>query len=187
MANKGKGTEDVINLANNAYLERGIAWVDKMETAAVIKRSSKNADSPSFKKAPPVLDYTGVLFGGRTFKFDAKESEFENGLPLAHIRDNQMQALRLAAAFKTPAFLIVYEVMRNRYYRVDGETVLKAYDHWQAHKGHPGCNLIEYIDMFEVRSHEGIALDCLAGYYEPIRGRATIPQSALRCYLERGR
>jgi recombination protein U len=95
MANLGKAFEEEVKLANNTYLQRGIALVQKISTPWVVIRRGKQIVS-AFPEGKSTLDFRGTVKGGMSISFDCKESEDERGLPLKHIQPHQIDYMRQA-------------------------------------------------------------------------------------------
>ncbi len=164
MANIGRGFEDEAKMANEAYLQRGIALVQKVSTPWVVIRRGKQIVS-AFPEGKSTLDFRGTVEGGLSISFDCKESEDERGLPLKHIRPHQIDYMRKALAVNETTFILCYMKKLDRRYRIGGQRVLNFWDRWQANKGKRGYNYIPVEAMTEVRSKNGIILDYLEGWY----------------------
>ncbi len=169
---KGAFLENVVNRANEGYLFRGIAKVDKTETKVSVRRKYNTETHKSeivgaeFRGGPKV-DFNGILRGGQAIGFDTKETADTLGLPLKEIRDNQIMYFRLAVPFGETCFLVVYSSAHDRFYRIHANKVLMYWDRWQANKRKHGYNLIPYKDedMAEIKPQYGLTLDYLAGLY----------------------
>lgn len=160
MANLGKGLEEEVKMANEAYLQRGIALVQKVSTPWVVIRRGKKIVH-AFPEGKSTLDFRGTVDGGMSISFDCKESEDERGLPLKHIQPHQIDYMRKALAVNETTFILCYMKKLDRRYRIGGQRVLNFWDRWQANKGKRGYNYIPVEAMTEVRSRNGIALDYL--------------------------
>ena len=188
MSGKGKFLESAINRANDGYLYRGIALVDKVETSTVVQRGPKGITGVTFKAGPKV-DYSGAVFGDVRripVSLEAKESEDEVGLPLKHIRDNQIDYMRLAVPFGIWCIALVYAVPYDKFYRIPAADVLRYWDTWQENKGRHGYNRIPYNVMEEVMSRDGIVIDYLCGLYDPDGVRAELDAQSIYRYIGRG-
>ena len=189
MISKGKALEDLIDRANNNYMTRGIAYCDKVETSTAKKTVQDSKGKKSLKvvafQAAPRVDYSGFLYAGDSFHFDCKETKDEKGLPLRGIRDNQVDFLRIAVAYNTTCFIVVYSSTFNTYYRIDGREVLDRWNLWKNFPGRRNINRITYMSMTRIRPREGIALDYLQGFYMPGWPRAQLDDYTLGRYLDR--
>jgi recombination protein U len=160
MANLGKTFEEEVKLANAAYLERGIALVQKISTPWVVIRRGKQIVS-AFPEGKSTLDFRGTVEGGLSISFDCKESEDERGLPLKHIQPHQIEYMKHALNVQEKFFILCYMKKFDKRYRIDGRTVLYMWDLWQANKGKKGYNYIPVEAMTEIRNRNGIVLDYL--------------------------
>ena len=164
MANLGKAFEEEVKLANNTYLQRGIALVQKISTPWVVIRRGKQIVS-AFPEGKSTLDFRGTVKGGLSISFDCKESEDERGLPLKHIQPHQIDYMRQALDIGEESFILCYMKSQDKRYRILGLVVVEHWDRWQANKGKRGYNYIPVEAMTEIRSKNGIVLDYLEGWY----------------------
>jgi recombination protein U len=160
MANLGKSFEEEVKLANAAYLERGIALVQKISTPWVVIRRGKQIVS-AFPEGKSTLDFRGTVLGGMSISFDCKESEDERGLPLKHIQPHQIDYMQNALSVGEESFILCYMKKLDRRYKINGYTILNCWDEWQANKGKRGYNYIPIEAMREIKSKNGIVLDYL--------------------------
>jgi recombination protein U len=164
MANLGKAFEEEVKLANNTYLQRGIALVQKISTPWVVIRRGKQIVS-AFPEGKSTLDFRGTVKGGLSISFDCKESEDERGLPLKHIQPHQIDYMRQALDIGEESFILCYMKSQDKRYRITGPVVAEHWDKWQRNKGKRGYNYIPVEAMTEIRSKNGIVLDYLEGWY----------------------
>jgi recombination protein U len=164
MANLGKAFEEEVKLANNTYLQRGIALVQKISTPWVVIRRGKQIVS-AFPEGKSTLDFRGTVKGGMSISFDCKETEDERGLPLKHIQPHQIEYMRQALSIGEESFILCYMKSQDKRYRITGPVVAEHWDKWQRNKGKRGYNYIPVEAMTEIRSKNGIVLDYLEGWY----------------------
>ena len=164
MANLGKAFEEEVKLANNTYLQRGIALVQKISTPWVVIRRGKQIVS-AFPEGKSTLDFRGTVKGGMSISFDCKETEDERGLPLKHIQPHQIEYMRQALSIGEESFILCYMKSQDKRYRITGPVVAEHWDKWQTNKGKRGYNYIPVEAMTEIRSKNGIVLDYLEGWY----------------------
>lgn len=160
MRNLGRGFEDEVKAANEAYLQRGIALVQKISTPWVVIRQGARIVN-AFPEGKSTLDFRGTVRGGISISFDCKESEDERGLPLKHIQPHQIEYMRQAIKVREEFFILCYMKKFDKRYKIDGQTVLYLWDLWQANKGKKGYNYIPVEAMTEIRNRNGIVLDYL--------------------------
>lgn len=179
ISDRGKQLQKLVETANAAYFNRGIAWAEYIETATAKRTEAGMDGKPITKvqfKALPHLDYRGLFYAGGGFDFDCKECAEGGGLPLKDIRETQIHFFRIAQAFNLCAFLIVYSSARNQYYRVDCRTVLYHWDLWKINPGRRGLNRIPFGGMLPITQRDGIALDYLDKLYSPAGPRANMDE-----------
>lgn len=160
MANLGKGFEEEVKLTNQQYKRKGVALIQKIPTPwNVIRKGNKIIHA--FPEGKSTLDFRGTVKPGISISFDCKETADEKGLPLANILPHQIEYMKKAKQVEEITFLLCYMSKYNRRYHISGETVIRAWDEWQANKGKRGYNTILIKQMEEVRSQNGYILDYL--------------------------
>lgn len=164
MANKGRGFEEEVKIANKQYKSRGIALVQKISTPWVVIRRGKQIVS-AYPEGKSTLDFRGTVAPGIPISFDCKETEDGRGLPLANIPEHQIDYMKHALEVGEKTFILCYMKKYGKRYYIQGETVLCYWERWQRNKGKRGYNYIPKEAMTEIRSRRGIVLD----YLEAIR------------------
>lgn len=162
MGNLGQIFEQEVIYANQAYLNKGIALIQKISTPWKVQRRG-NQIVTAFPEGKSTLDFRGTVKGGLSISFDCKESEDEKGLPLKHIKPHQIEYIRSALSVGETSFILCYMKVCDRRYLIPGEKVLKCWDYWQDNKGKRNYNYISMEDMVEVKPRDGIVLDYLKG------------------------
>lgn len=162
MANKGRMFEEEVILANQAYKNKSIALIQKISTPwKVIRRGTQIISA--FPEGKSTLDFRGTIKKGISISFDCKESEDRRGLPLAYIKEHQIDYMKEALIVGEISFILCLLKKSNKRYLIPGQIVLDYWDTWQKNKGKRGFNFIAKEDMIEVKSRSGIALDYLEG------------------------
>ena len=125
-SNRGMGLEYDLNITNNYYIEKGIAYIYKKPTPIQIVKvdypsRNKAIIKEAYFKEPSTTDYNG-LYKGKYIDFEAKETK---GLsfPLANIHEHQTSHIRNIYNNKGVCFLIV------RFTDIDKTFLLKAEDY----------------------------------------------------------
>ena len=120
--NRGMFLENLINQANDLYLEKNIAVIYKKPTPIqVVKYSYANKRiSDAYYLSTSTLDYNG-LYKGYYIEFDAKNTN-TNSLPLANIADHQLKHIERIINHKGIAFLII--MIHNEAYLLSGINLL---------------------------------------------------------------
>lgn len=118
--NRGMTLEHDINLSNEYYLEKEIAFIYKKPTPIKITK----VDYPSRDKAvikeaffvtPSTTDYNG-LYKGYYIDFEAKETKSKSSFSLSNIHPHQIKHLKNIYEHQGIAFLIVRFTTLNETY-----------------------------------------------------------------------
>ena len=160
MANKGKGLENEVKLANKQYQNREMALIQKISTPWVVVRRGKQIVK-AFPEGQSTLDFRGTAKGGTSISFDCKETKDPRGLPLSNILPHQVDYMRTALKMGEFSFILCYLQKQDKRYFIHGRTILNYWDYWQANKGKRGINFIPVMHMREVKQGDGIVLDYL--------------------------
>ena len=124
---RGKALEKAVQRCNRTYRKKKLANIQKIETPIV----------PTSQGLIPQLstvDFIGVLKGGKGIAFDAKETQNKTSLPLALLKQHQVEFLRLWDALGGAAFFLVhfYSLNETHAHKVPMELICKfwnsAYD-----------------------------------------------------------
>ena len=120
--NRGMFLEDLINQANEYYLEKNIAIIYKKPTPIQVVKYDYNTKriTDAFYMSESTLDYNGI-YNGYYIEFDAKSTN-TNNLPLANIASHQLKHLEKIISHKGIAFLII--LINNEAYLIQGKKVL---------------------------------------------------------------
>ncbi|MBU5311888.1 Holliday junction resolvase RecU [Tissierella carlieri] len=165
MANKGRGFEEEVKMANKQYERKGVALVQKISTPWTVIRRGKQIVS-AFPEGKSTLDFRGTVKPRIPVSFDCKETTDERGLPLANIADHQIDYMKDALEVEEVTFILCYMKHFDRRYFISGETVIYYWDRWKENKGKIGHNFIPIGEMKEIKSRNGIILDYLEGLKE---------------------
>ena len=126
---RGSTLEDMINMTNESYREKGLALIQKIPTPITpinIDQSTRHITLAYFDKQSTV-DYIGTV-QGIPVCFDAKETA-QKHLPLQNIHEHQLRFMEDFQAQRGIAFLLVYFSALGEYYFLPLET-LQTY--WEA-------------------------------------------------------
>lgn len=171
----GKGLEQMVEMANEAYKRRGLALIEKQEVPMVIQRSGK-----SFPKEKSIVDYVGF----KVFEFDddikhipvafdVKETRDDNKFSLSYIKPHQYKYLKMRAENfpGTMNFIVVNCLKLHKCYRINFPELKRRWEGWQSGKGVPDDNKngsyasisFEWLqeNMEPIKSKNGIILDYL--------------------------
>ncbi len=126
--NRGMGLEEDINITNQYYIDKGIAYIYKKPTPIQItKVDYKNNGmiiKEAFFKEPSTTDYNG-LYKGLYIDFEAKETTNKTSFPLANIHKHQILHIKHVVENGGIGFLIVRFVNLDKNYILMGEDLIK--------------------------------------------------------------
>lgn len=159
-ANRGKAFEDMINLTNEAYQRKKIAFVEKRPTPIrILHPHKKGLYIACFDKKSSV-DYSGIC-NGRSLYFEAKSVNNRTRFPLENIKDHQTDTLRTVTKQGGIAFFIIEFSIHKEVYLLTFE----AAESWLAEAENGGRKSIPYTWFVEscnlVKQHKDIPLHYL--------------------------
>jgi recombination protein U len=104
---RGSAFEELINMTNSAYMQRGLAVIQKVPTPITpveVNNATRTISSAYFEKKSTV-DYIGAA-QGIPLCFDAKETQVKN-LPVKNIHAHQLEFMEAFTKQGGIAFLLV--------------------------------------------------------------------------------
>ncbi len=108
--NRGMDLEEDINITNQYYLEKGIAFIYKKPTPIQVTKVTYSKRKAIIKEAyfkePSTTDYNG-LYKGLYIDFEAKETNSATSFPLSNIHKHQIVHIKNIYENKGIAFIIV--------------------------------------------------------------------------------
>ena len=106
--NRGMDLESDINITNQYYIDKGIAYIYKKPTPIqVTKVDYKNmVIKEAYFKEPSTTDYNG-LYKGYYIDYEAKETLSKTSFPLANIHKHQIEHIKHVINNDGIGFLIV--------------------------------------------------------------------------------
>ena len=121
--NRGMELESLINMANDAYIEKDIAIIYKKPTPiGVVKCDySKSKITEAYYKSPSTLDYNGI-YKGYYIEFDAKNTN-KPYLPLTNIAEHQIKHIERILNHGGIIFLLI--MINNECYILSGQKLLE--------------------------------------------------------------
>ncbi len=126
--NRGMGLEYVLEMANQYYRDKGIAYIYKKPTPIhVVKVDYKKSKkiTEAYYEAPSTLDFNGV-YKGRYIEFDAKETKRKSSFPISNVHEHQIKHIRNVLSQKGIVFLIIK--LAEKYYLLPGDVFLNFVD-----------------------------------------------------------
>jgi recombination protein U len=160
-ANRGKAFEEYINMANDTYRLRGMAYVEKAEPPVKVKAKNKNMITQGWFMKKGFVDYFGISHG-RALAFEAKSTKIRTSFPLANIDQEQMEVLKHWHDQGGIAFFLIQFEKHHEVYILTYKQALE----WWVHMLNGGRKSIPYdwfvMNCEMVKSGRGVALDYLA-------------------------
>ncbi len=160
---RGSTLEDLINLSNDMYREKGLALVQKIPTPIKplkIDKESSRITQAYFEKDSTV-DYIGVVQGVPVC-FDAKECTTDT-FSMQNIHEHQYRFMEEFEAQQGISFLIIFFTTRNELYYMPFQELKKYVE--RIKEGHP--KNFKYAELSKenfIRAKGGI----LVHYLEPL-------------------
>ncbi len=147
-ANRGMSLENDINLSNEFYVDKNIAYIYKKPTPIQIVKvdypsRNKAIIKEAYFKEPSTTDYNG-LYKGKYIDFEAKETN-SSSFPLTNIHKHQIKHIRNIYNNGGICFLIVRFNKHNKTYILSAKEFLNFIDN-NTRKSIP-------IDIFENKGY----------------------------------
>ena len=120
--NRGMELENLVNLANEKYLENDQAVIYKKPTPIQVVNYDYNTKriTDAYYKAASTLDYNGV-YKGYYIEFDAKNTN-KNNLPLSNIASHQIKHIKNVIKHQGIVFLMI--MINNEIFILMGQDVI---------------------------------------------------------------
>ena len=128
--NRGMGLESDINLTNQYYIDKGLAYIYKKPTPIQVTKVDYNNGmiiKEAFFKEPSTTDYNGI-YKGLYIDFEAKETASKTSFPLANIHKHQIEHLRHIINSGGIGFLIVRFTTLNKNFILMGKDLFDFID-----------------------------------------------------------
>ena len=127
--NRGMSLENLINSANEYYLNEDIALIYKKPTpigiAEVSYTNHKKIIEKAYFKEQSTLDYNGI-YKGHYIDFDAKITNNKTAFPISNVHPHQIEHIRKVIKHGGIAFLIIQ--MNSLCYLLKGEDFIYYLD-----------------------------------------------------------
>ncbi|GKV55994.1 Holliday junction resolvase RecU [Sporosarcina sp. NCCP-2222] len=158
-ANRGAQLENLVDITNQQYRNKGVADIRKIPTPVKIIGQQGNMITGHTQKGEWV-DYVGI-HDSRTIVFDAKETSIRTNFPLSNISEHQYELLKSWHQKGAHAFLLVSFTTLDEVFLLPFGRLQEAWEH--AKKG--GRKSIPYDDFKlycdQVKSDKGYVLHYL--------------------------
>lgn len=159
-ANRGKGLENIVNVANEHYYRMGLGLVQFIETP--MKQIVSGGQKVWVHAKRSTVDFFGTMKGGRSVAFDAKQTQSKTRFDLKNIGFHQVQFLEATKELGGAAFFIVEFTSYNKIFFVPLEKIAPLF---HAAWDETGAKSVKYewflSECPQVRPGRGVVLDYL--------------------------
>ncbi|WP_026702839.1 Holliday junction resolvase RecU [Salibacterium aidingense] len=104
-ANRGIAFENLVNIANTQYKNKGLALISKRPTPVKVLKSKGTQVLKGFYEQKSSVDYSGI-YAGIPIEFEAKSISGKR-FELKNIHDHQLQHLKNAEQHGATVFLLI--------------------------------------------------------------------------------
>ncbi|WP_036130320.1 Holliday junction resolvase RecU [Listeria sp. SHR_NRA_18] len=151
-ANKGKELEGLLENVCFVYKMKGVGLIHKIPNEWTVKRAGGRIVE-AFPSKKSTVDFEGILQGGISIAFEAKETTNKTSFPLDNIKEHQLEFLRSHDRLGGCSFLILRFVNLNKIFKIEYKELEKMIQECkeQGRKSIPvgrfseigdGCNLV---------------------------------------------
>lgn len=158
---RGSFLEELINQANDIYMQKGLAVVQKVPTPITpveIEKSTGRISLAYFDKKSTV-DYIGVI-QGIPVCFDAKETNLKS-LPMKNIHKHQIEFMQAFCKQDGIPFLLVYFKVFDETYFLPFEVLLDSWNEFE-NGGRKSIPYDKFDKKYLIRNKDG----CIVHYLE---------------------
>lgn len=167
---RGSTLEDLINITNEKYREKGIGLIQKIPTPikpVAIDQNNRHITLAYFEQKSTV-DYIGVV-QGIPVCFDAKECKTET-FPIQNIHKHQVEFMREFEKQNGIAFLIIYYTSLNEIYYLPFKKIDEFYS--RSENGGRKSFRYEEIDMeYRIETDKGVPVHYLEALSKDLENR----------------
>ncbi|MBC2303389.1 Holliday junction resolvase RecU [Listeria booriae] len=161
--NRGMRFETLIEGMCQNYQAKNIALIQKIPTHVGAENVNGKLANAHFKKKSTV-DFTGMLCGGLSVAFEAKECASNTSFPLKNIKQHQLDYLRMHDLLGGCSFILIHFTNLNQIFRVEYKELEKMIQECAENKRKSipigrfakisnGCNIVKmrhgYPDFME--------------------------------------
>lgn len=159
-ANRGMALEQLINVSNRIYTQKGLAVINKRPTPVKIVRTKGTKVMEAFLEAPSTVDYEGC-YRGHSLQFEAKSTKQTTRFDLDNVHQHQVEHMRSCIEQGAICFIVLEFSQLHQIFYMPGKMVVDAWD------GRPdGRKSIPYDDIARlchlIPSTRGVPVDYLA-------------------------
>ncbi len=167
---RGSTLEDLINVTNDKYREKGIGLVQKIPTPikpVAMDKESRHITLAYFEQRSTV-DYIGVV-QGVPICFDAKECNTET-FPIQNIHKHQVEFMREFENQNGVAFLIIYYTGINEIYYIPFKKVLEFFERSE-NGGRKSFRFEEIDKTYRIKVNSGVPIHYLEALSKDLEDR----------------
>lgn len=167
---RGSTLEDLINITNEKYREKGIGLIQKIPTPikpVAIDKDTRHITLAYFEQRSTV-DYIGVVQGVPVC-FDAKECSTET-FPIQNIHKHQVEFMQEFENQRGVAFLILYYTSLNEAYYLPFDKVLEFFLRSE-NGGRKSFRLEEIDKSYRIPTNKGVPLHYLEALSKDLENR----------------
>ena len=157
---RGSSFEEMINLNNRLYQQKGLAVIQKVPTpiTPIEVNNREHVITKAYFGEKSTVDYIGVV-QGIAVCFDVKETQYKN-FPLKNIHQHQMDFMEAFMEQDGVAFLLVYFKFTSEVFYLPWEQLKSCYELAQNGK-RKSIPYAEFKQEYLVRSAEGFPVHYL--------------------------
>lgn len=167
---RGSVLEELINVTNERYREKGMALVQKVPTPITpinIDRQSRHITLAYFEKKSTV-DYIGVVQGVPVC-FDAKECK-EDTFPMQNVHEHQIEFMRDFEKQNGIAFLIIYYTSREEMYYIPFKEIERFYER-SINGGRKSFRFDELENYIKIETNVGVPIHYIEALSKDLKNR----------------
>lgn len=168
---RGSGLEELINLSNEIYMEKGLALVQKIPTPITPLAIDKNGGriTSAYFEKDSTVDYIGVVQGVAVC-FDAKECS-KDTFAMQNIHDHQIKFMENFEKQGGISFVILYYTHLNEMYYIPFCDMYNFYDR-SKNGGRKSFRYEEINKNYKISMNKGVPVHYLEMISKDLAGRA---------------
>lgn len=158
--NRGMAFEELLNIANQQYKQRGIALINKRPTPVKVLKSKGTQVLKGFYETKSTVDYDGI-YNGQAIAFEAKSVQGKR-FDLKNIHPHQLNYLENASKHGATTFFLI-EFRDTHQVFFTPLSMIKFYQKQAEKGGRKSIPLDDFnVYAYEVQNGRGVILDYLA-------------------------
>lgn len=169
---RGSTLEDLINITNEKYREKGIGLIQKIPTPikpVAIDKQTRHITMAYFEQRSTV-DYIGVV-QGVPICFDAKECNTDT-FPIQNIHQHQVEFMKEFEEQEGISFLIIYYTALNEVYYLPFNKVSEFFERSQ-NGGRKSFRFEELDQGYKIKMNGGVPIHYLEALSRDLKSRNT--------------